>query len=87
MIYPIGNLGAEVPVFTTCPRCSYLWEGKCIVCEDDDPHPGCEGCVGGRLPKPPWYKSDLFVGVSVAVVISVVSSLIVSRIERKLAKK
>ncbi len=79
-------LGAAVPAQATCPACSYLWEGSCKVCADGDQHPGCEGCVGGKLPSPPWYKSELIVAVSSAVVVSLAVALIVPRIERAIAK-
>jgi hypothetical protein len=79
-------LGAMVPVVTTCPPCSYLWEGKCLVCEEGDTHPGCRGCIDGQLPKPPWYKSDFFVTVTASVLVAVVSTLIVARLERRLSR-
>lgn len=79
--------GATQPVITACPHCSYLWEGKCVVCVDGDEHPACTNCAGGLPAKPPWYKSDFFVSVMAGVAITVVSTIIVTRIERKLSKK
>jgi hypothetical protein len=83
----IMGIGQTQPVITACPHCSYLWEGKCIVCAEGDPHPACKGCVDGQLAKTPWYKSDMFVAIVAGVAISVVSTIIVTRIERRLSKK
>lgn len=80
-------LGDTFPVVTTCPHCSYLWDGKCIVCPDGDPHPACEGCVGGRLPRPPWYRSELFIALATTVAVSVATAIIVPRVERLITKK
>jgi hypothetical protein len=80
---PTSSLGASIAAQATCPPCSYLWEGSCRVCETDDPHPGCEGCIDG-VPRPsPWYKSDLFLAVASAVTVSVISAIIVTRIQQR----
>lgn len=82
------SLGStSVPAQATCPQCSYLWEGSCKVCVDGDPHPGCEGCVGGRLPMPPWYKSHLVLQIGSLVVASLAVALLVPRIEGALRKR
>lgn len=65
---------------TICPPCSYLWDGSCVICDDDDPHPGCEGCMNGRPEPVPWYKSDFFVAVAAATAVSIVSSLVVIKL-------
>ena len=82
------SLGStSVPAQATCPQCSYLWEGSCKVCVDVDAHPGCEGCVGGRLPAPPWYKSTLVLQIGSLVVASVAVALLVPRIEAMFRRK
>lgn len=83
------SLGEVRPVFTTCPHCSILIEGTCHVCQEGDEHPSCAYCVDGeyRPPSPPWYKSDLFVAVAAAVVVTVASTLVVRRIERAINRK
>lgn len=78
---------ASVPAQATCPQCSYLWEGSCKVCVDSDAHPGCQDCVGGRLPAPPWYKSSLVLHVGSLVVASLAVALLVPRIEGALRKR
>lgn len=67
----------------SCPHCSYLVEGECVICEDDDPHPACQGCVGGRLPPLPWYKTDLFVSIMTATVVSIASAIIVAQVKKR----
>lgn len=71
------------PAQATCPPCSYLSEGSCLVCKDGDTHPGCAGCVGGRPAPRPWYVSDFFVAMTTAVVASVAVALIVPWITRQ----
>lgn len=83
---PARSLGDAVPAQATCPPCSYLWEGSCKICADGDPHPGCEVCMGGKLRPPPWYKSELMLAVSSALIVSLAVALLVPRIERALAK-
>jgi len=79
MFLGFGQTSAR-PVVQTCPHCSYLWDSKCVICEDGDPHPGCEGCVDG-LPEPvPWYKSDFFASIVAATVVAVVSSIVVVKL-------
>lgn len=75
-------LGETQPVVMTCPHCSYLWDGRCVICADGDPHPGCEDCVGGKLPRAPWYYNDLLLSIGTAVVVTVAVSLLVPRVER-----
>lgn len=79
-------LGQTRAVITTCPHCSYLVGGTCVICEDGDPHPGCEGCVNGRLRPPPWWENELFVAISTAVVVSVATAIIVPRLEKQIMK-
>jgi hypothetical protein len=86
-----GGLGAAElrPIFTTCPHCSYLVEGSCVVCQPGDAHPSCQDCVDGqyRPPATAWYRSQFALAVLTAVLVAVSSSLVVNRIERAIAKR
>lgn len=84
----LGN-PATVPVFTTCPHCSYLVEGTCVVCAEGDEHPSCEYCVGGKYypPGEAWYRNHVFIAVATAIVVGVTSTLIISRVEAALKKR
>jgi hypothetical protein len=42
--------------------------------------------MGGKLRPPPWYKSELMLAVSSALIVSLAVALLVPRIERALAK-
>ncbi len=75
-------LGQSQPAVMTCPHCSYLWEGSCRICEDGDPHPGCVDCVGGQLPRAPWYMNELLFSIGTAVVVAVAVSVLAPRVER-----
>lgn len=76
----VGAITTGKSTITICPPCSYLWDGSCVPCQDNDPHPGCDDCEGGR-PKPvPWYKTEFFAAVAAATVVSVVSSIIVIKL-------
>jgi hypothetical protein len=74
-----AEVASSVPVFTTCPHCSYLSEGSCIVCANGDPHPGCEDCVDGKYSpaNPPWYKSDFLRTLAASLTVSIVSMFVV----------
>jgi hypothetical protein len=80
---------AEVPVFTTCPHCSYLQDGTCVVCADSDAHPGCTDCVGGQYlpPKPPWWKSQFVSSLAISVTATVISMVLVVKIQQYLSGK
>lgn len=80
-------LGATLPAQATCPQCSYLWEGSCKVCEEGDQHPGCQGCIDGKPEPYPWYKSELVIAITTAVIVSLAVALIVPRVERAIAAK
>lgn len=80
------SLGLGVTPITTCPHCSKLVDGSCVVCGPEDPHPSCENCEGGRLAIP-WYQSELFLAIVTTVAVTVVSSIILSRVQSALKKK
>jgi hypothetical protein len=77
--YPIGQTRVAV---LSCPHCSYLVEGTCVICENDDPHPACESCVDGRLPPVPWYQRDLFLAIATSTVVAISSAIIVTKIRK-----
>ena len=77
------GLGATTrAAFTTCPTCSYLVEGTCVICGAGDPHPACEHCVAGHYQPPgePWYQHDIVLAVTTATIASVLSALLIGRI-------
>lgn len=77
------------PVVTTCPHCSYLVEGSCVVCADGDPHPGCEGCIDGHYvsPRIAWYRSDLVITIASSMVVAVVSTIVAVRLQHMLERR
>jgi hypothetical protein len=77
---PIGQL--RTPVMS-CPHCSYLVEGSCVVCPDGDPHPACEGCKNGRLPPQPWYKNDLAIAIMTSTVVAISSAIIMGQVRAR----
>lgn len=77
-------LGQTRPLFTTCPHCSILKDGECVICPEGDPHPSCEGCIEGRLPPPPWYQHELVYAIGTAVAVSVASTILITYVGRKL---
>jgi len=79
--YPLatGQVESRVAV-VTCPECSYLKSGDCVVCEGDENHPACDGCANGRIV---WYRRPLFVSVATAVVVSIVAGIAVHQIEKR----
>lgn len=80
---PPPPLPQEQIVPTACPECSYLEGGTCHWCENNDPRPGCEGCVDHKRPPPPWYKrSELVVPMAVAVTTAVVSAVAIHYVSR-----
>jgi hypothetical protein len=80
-------LAGEVPVFQTCPQCSYLRDGSCVVCEPGNPHPGCSRCEGGKPKADPWYRHPLFIGIVTATAVGVISSIVARRVERAIEKQ
>lgn len=76
------SLGQTVTPFMTCPPCSYLWEGSCVVCQNGDPHPGCLDCEDGKPLPDPWYKSDLVISILAGSAVAIITGLIVAKAER-----
>ena len=74
------------PAITSCPPCSYLVSGSCLVCANGDQHPGCQDCVNGRYAPPPtpWYKTPFFFSVMVIVTASMLSTIVAARINKVL---
>lgn len=81
MIIGRVSTGSIQPI-TTCPHCSKLQDGSCRICFEGDPHPSCESCVDGRLVIP-WYQNELFIAVTTAVVVTVISAVIVNKLQNK----
>jgi hypothetical protein len=73
-----GQLESKVAI-VTCPECSFLKNGDCVVCVSGDQHPACDGCSDGRIV---WYRRPLFVSVATAVVVSLVAGIAVHQIEK-----
>jgi len=90
---PVQLQGADnrsVPQFTTCPHCSVLRDGTCWVCgPGDENHPACLYCENGvyNPPQRPWYKSELMIAISTAVVVSVASGLLIGQIQAYLRNR
>ena len=62
----------------TCPACSFLSNGSCVVCQTSDEHPGCDGCRDGVVI---WYRRPLFVSVVTAVSVSLLVGVIVKQVK------
>ena len=62
----------------TCPSCTYLQDGNCVVCQNGEDHPSCDGCRDGEVI---WYRRPLFVSVVTAVVVSLAAGVIVKKIK------
>jgi hypothetical protein len=63
----------------TCPECTYLQDGNCVVCQTADDHPSCDGCKNGVVV---WYRRPLFVSVATAVTVSLIAGVIVKKIQK-----
>ena len=71
-------------MFTTCPHCSILRDGDCVVCAPgDENHPSCLHCENGvyNPPPKPWYERDLVIAIGMAIVVSVSSALIIAQVQ------
>lgn len=79
-----GELTEPRMAVVSCPACSYFRDGSCVVCEDDSEHPACDGCAGGTLV---WYRSPVIAAVGSAVVVSIITTMILSRLSRTKAMK
>jgi len=78
------SLGATQPVFMSCPVCSYLVEGTCVVCQDPAEHPGCQYCEDGEYkpPKPSWYRSEIAGAIITGTIVVVTASVLGAYIQR-----
>jgi hypothetical protein len=74
-----GQVDTRMAV-VTCPECTYLKDGNCVVCSGPDDHPSCDGCRDGRVV---WYRRPLFVSVTTAVVVSLAAGVVVSQIKKR----
>jgi len=83
MYHTAPALGQTRTPVMSCPHCSYLMEGSCVVCPDGDPHPACEDCVGGRLPPRPWYRHELVIAVTTATIVSIASAILVQQVKAR----
>jgi hypothetical protein len=85
MLGYVGYLRATGAVETrqavvSCPTCTYLEDGTCVVCVSPDDHPACDGCRNGQVI---WYRRPLFVSVVMAVTVSLIAGLAVSQIKKR----
>lgn len=83
-MYGVGSVG--IAPITTCPHCSKLVEGSCVICTPNDPHPSCLYCEEGRI-NLPWHRKEIVVGIASAVVISVASGILIAWFNAKRAKR
>lgn len=78
----------EEPAPLVCPECSYLKEGSCIWCPDDADMPGCAGCVKHQRAQASWLeRSGVLTTMGVAVVTTVVATIVTTLAMRKLRMK
>lgn len=74
--------GSTAPVMS-CPQCSILVEGTCVICAEGDPHPSCQYCQGGTY-KPPWHQHPMTNAIITSVVVAVISGLILRQLSKQL---
>jgi len=77
-ITPTGQVETRQAI-VSCPECTYLSGGDCVVCAGPDDHPSCDGCRDGKVV---WYRRPLFVSVATAVVVSLAAGVIVKKIQK-----
>jgi hypothetical protein len=71
---------AVMPSVQSCPHCSILQEGECVVCDADTAeHPSCRDCVKGKYSPPPtpWYQTYLAQSITASVVAGVITAVVV----------
>jgi hypothetical protein len=79
--YPTATGAVESRMaIVTCPECSYLKNGDCVVCIDGEEHPACGGCSDGKIV---WYRRPLFVSVVTAVTVSLIAGIVVHQVEKR----
>lgn len=84
-MYVPPALGQTRTPVMTCPHCSYLVEGSCVICPNGHPHPSCEGCLDGRLPPRPWYRHELVIAITTATMVSIASAILVQQVKARTA--
>lgn len=77
----MGEVMEAKLAIVSCPECSYLRDGECVVCVDGEAHPACDGCHSGELV---WYRRPIFVSVVTSVAVSLIATLIATKIARRL---
>ena len=86
------SVGAALPeivpspttVLAVCPQCSRLEAGTCVICQPNEKHPSCTGCVDGQPPASPWWQSQIATTVGALVVASVLTAVVMSKFGRHL---
>jgi hypothetical protein len=79
--YPTATGQVETrQAIVSCPECTYLQDGNCVVCAGPDDHPACDGCRDGRVV---WYRRPLFVSVVTAVAVSLAAGVIVKQVKKR----
>jgi len=73
-----GEVSSRVAI-VTCPECSFLQDGDCVVCVSGEDHPACSGCSDGKII---WYRRPMFVSIMTAIVVSAVAGVAVHQLEK-----
>jgi len=76
---------AGTPVISACPQCSKLVSGSCVACAEGEKHPSCVDCKDGKplVVTTPWYQTETFRLIFTTVAASVVTALILSRMNHR----
>lgn len=78
--YPTATGAVETrAAIVSCPTCTYLTGGDCVVCEAPSDHPACDGCRDGAVV---WYRKPVVVNIAAAVVVSIIAGVVVARMKR-----
>lgn len=75
----MGQVETRLAV-VACPECTFLSEGNCVVCQDPEDHPSCDGCRDGQVI---WYRRPLVLSVATAVVVSLLAGVIVTQVKKR----
>ena len=75
-----------VPAITTCPHCSVLVAGSCVVCGPLDQHPSCLHCQDGVYTPPadPWWRHELVWFSLMSVAAGIATALVVPPVVKAL---
>jgi hypothetical protein len=76
----VGQSDTKLAI-VSCPPCSYMRDGECVVCMDGEPHPACNGCSGGAVV---WYRTPFFVSLVTSLVASGIVMAIVYGANKRL---